>query len=133
MTSEEPEQTRILREILKWIRFSSMKEVKAALQANLETPQKKLIYHLSDGSRGSVDIAKAVGVSDWTVRNYWRLWSKVGLVEPLKSGRGDRFRRSFDLGDFGVEIPKTREVTEQDVNSDNVLLDTSPSEGITNE
>jgi len=103
---EEAEQIHLLREILKWTRFSGLQGVTNALTRNLDTEQKKLIYYLSDGEKGSVEISKAAGVSDWTVRNYWRLWARSGLVEAQKSGRGERFKHSFDVEDFGLEIPK---------------------------
>src|SRR5437870_528410 len=106
MTEEEHEQTRLLREILKWIRFSGMKEVKSTLLSALDTSQKRLIYQLSDGEKGSVEISRAAGVSDWTVRNYWKTWAQMGLVEPLRAGRGDRFKRAFDLDDFGLLVTK---------------------------
>lgn len=107
MMGEDSEQVKLLREILKWIRLSGMKELKPTLLASLETSQKRLIYQLSDGEKGSIEIAKAAGVSDWTVRNYWRIWSRIGLVEPLRSGGGNRFKRAFDLEDLGIEVPKS--------------------------
>jgi hypothetical protein len=104
MMGEDAETIRLLREILKWTRFSGMKEVKLALTTALESPQKRLVYQLSNGDKGSIEIAKAAGVSDWTVRNYWRIWSHVGLVEPMRSGGGNRFKRSFDFEDFGIQV-----------------------------
>ena len=100
----------VLKEILKWTRFAGMKEVKAVLTSTLDTEQKKLVYHLSDGDKGSVEIANQSGVSDFTVRNYWKQWSNVGVVEAMRMGRGDRYKKSFDLGDFGIEIPQAKQI-----------------------
>jgi Fic family protein len=100
------EQTALLREIVKWLRFTGMKEVKSVLGAALDNDQKKLVYHLSDGNNGCVEIAQQSGVSDFTVRNYWKQWSKLGIVEAIKVRRGDRYKKSFDLEDFGMEIPQ---------------------------
>ena len=111
--SQANEQTVLLREILKWLRFSGMKEVKSALTSALDSDQKKLIYHLSDGNKGSPDIGQQSGVSDFTVRNYWKQWSKLGIVEAIKVGRGDRFKKTFDLEDFGMDIPQPRIATQQ--------------------
>jgi len=111
--SEENEQTTLLREIVKWLRFTGMKEVKSVLTSALDTDQKSLIYHLSNGNNGSVEIAQQSGVSDFTVRNYWKQWSKLGIVEAMKVGRGDRYKKTFDLEDFGIEIPPARTVTQQ--------------------
>jgi transposase len=90
-----------------------MKEVKTVLTSALDADQKKLIYHLSDGNKGSVEIAQQSGVSDFTVRNYWRQWSKLGIVEAMKVRRGDRYKKTFDLEDFGIEIPQPKTVTQQ--------------------
>ena len=56
--SSENEQILLLKEILKWIRFAGMKQVKEVLASVLDTQQKKLAYQLSDGSRGIVEIEK---------------------------------------------------------------------------
>jgi len=105
------EQTEILREILKWIRFAGAKDVKNVLLATLDTEQKRLIYHLSDGDRGSLEIAKVAGTSDTTVRRYWASWARQGIVESLKVRGGERYKKSFELEDFGMEVqqPKTGE------------------------
>jgi transposase len=111
--SEENEQIALLREIAKWLRFAGMKEVKSVLAFALDTNQKRLVYHLSDGNNGSVEIARQSGVSDFTVRNYWKQWSKLGIVEAIKVRRGDRYKKAFDLEDFGMDIPQARTVTQE--------------------
>lgn len=105
----------LLSEILKWIRFSGAKEVKTVLTSSLDTDQKKLVYYLSDGRNGSVEIANQSGVSDFTVRNYWKQWSKLGIVEAMKVGRGDRYKKSFDLEDFGIDVPQSKQVSKSNV------------------
>jgi len=102
------EQTEILREILKWIKFAGAKEVKSMLLATLDNEQKRLIYHLSDGDHGSLEIAKAAGTSDTTVRRHWAAWARQGIVEPLKVRGGERYRKSFGLEDFGIEVPQPK-------------------------
>lgn len=110
---EDNEQITLLKEIAKWLRFAGMKEVKSVLETALDTDQKKLVYHLSDGDKGSLEIAQQTGISDSTVRSYWKQWSKVGIVEVMKVRRGDRYRKAFDLEDFGIDIPQARTVTQQ--------------------
>lgn len=105
MNQQNDEQIAVLKEILKWIRFTASKEVKAVLLDALDTKQKCLIYHLSDGNHPSLEIGKAVGVSDMTVRRLWATWARLGVVEPIKVRGGDRYKKSFDLEDFGIEIP----------------------------
>jgi len=102
------EQTEILREILKWIKFAGAKEVKNVLLATLDNEQKRLIYHLSDGNRGSLEIAKAAGTSDTTVRRYWASWVRQGIVESLRVRGGERYKKSFELEDFGIEVPQPK-------------------------
>ena len=113
MNMAENDQIALLREIVKWLRFAGMKEVKTVLTSALDTEQKKLVYHLSDGGKSSLDIAQQSGVSDFTVRNYWKQWSKLGIVEAIKVGRGDRYVKTFDLEDFGIDVPEPRASSQQ--------------------
>lgn len=106
MSSNESEQTKILREILKWVKFAGIKEVKAILVASLDSEQKRLAYHLSDGTRGTVEVAKSANFgSTKTIFDMWQAWLKQGLGESIPVKGGSRFKRSFDLEDFGITIP----------------------------
>lgn len=105
MSQQNDEQIAILKEILKWTRFTAAKEVKTVLLEALDTKQKCLIYHLSDGNHSSAEIGKSAGVSDMTVRRLWATWARMGVVESIKVRGGDRYKKSFDLEDFGIEIP----------------------------
>jgi hypothetical protein len=104
----ENEQTTLLREILKWTRFAGMKEVKAVLTSTLDSDKKKAAYQASDGKRSTRDVASIAGFgSKSTVADLWKVWKKLGLGETsLAMGGGDRFKRSFDLDEFGIEFPK---------------------------
>lgn len=115
MNAQNDEQTRLLREILKWIRFAGMKEVKNTLVGILDADQKRLVYHLSDGTRGIVEIAKLVGIgSTSTVFDMWQAWLKVGLGESIPVKGGSRFKRSFDLEDLGIEVPPMKEIKKEE-------------------
>jgi hypothetical protein len=96
----------LLSEILKWTRFMGAKEVRTVLASTLDTEQKLLIYHLSDGNRGSVEIASLAKTSDRTVRRYWESWARVGIVDAIKVRGGDRYKKSFDVEDFGMSPPE---------------------------
>src|SRR3990170_2259804 len=102
MTDKMEELIEVMREILKWTKFAGAGEVRNILTSALDTEQKRLIYHLSDGKKGSVEIAKATNAGDSTVRRYWEIWARQGIVEPIKVQGGMRFRKSFDLEDFGL-------------------------------
>ncbi|MCW4004982.1 MAG: hypothetical protein NWF04_00075 [Candidatus Bathyarchaeota archaeon] len=107
MTTNESEQTKILREILKWLKFAGIKEAKAILLSSLDTEAKKLAYHLSDGTRGTVEIAKIVNIgSTRTIFDIWQVWLKQGLGESIPVKGGSRFKRSFDLEEVGIAIPQ---------------------------
>jgi DNA-binding transcriptional ArsR family regulator len=99
------ESTELLREILKWIRFSSIREVRTVLMSILDTEQKRLIYHLSDGERGSIELGRQVGVSHTTVTRYWNSWKRLGIVESVRVRGGLRYKKLFELEDFGFSIP----------------------------
>lgn len=115
MKPQDNEQTELLREILKWIKFTGMKEVKEILNSVLETDQKKLAYQLSDGNMGSVEIGKASGIaSTETITRYWKSWVKSGLGENVSVKGGKRFKRSFDLEDLGIEVPESKETKKEE-------------------
>ncbi len=107
--SEDPlrEILATLKEQLKWTRFAGMKQVKEILLTTLDSDQKRRIYHHSNGETGSVEVANLAGTSDRTVRRYWNLWARLGIMEPMKVRGGERFKRIFELQEFGVEVPET--------------------------
>lgn len=98
----------LLEEMLKWVKFAGAREVRTVLMNILDTEQKRLIYHLSDGEHGSVEIGKVANVGDSTVRRYWESWARLGVVEPLNVRGGVRYRKSFQLEDFGFMVPQIR-------------------------
>jgi hypothetical protein len=108
----------VLREILKWIKFSGTKQVKATLEEVLDTDQKKLAYELSDRTRTTREVAGLVGFgSKTTVADLWKVWYRLALGETVSVKGGDRFKRSFDLADFEINVPsgkvKTRPPADQ--------------------
>jgi len=46
--------------------------------------------------------------SHTTVLDYWKKWMTLGIVEPIRVRGGTRYKRSFSLLDFGIEVPKTK-------------------------
>jgi hypothetical protein len=108
MSDKMDELIEVMREILTWTKFTGAREVRNILAAALDTEQKRLIYHLSDGNKGSVEIAKAVSVGDSTVRRYWESWARQGIVESLKVRGGERYKKSFELEDFGIAVPQIK-------------------------
>ena len=102
--------TELLKEILKWTKFQGMMKVKEVLLETLKKDEEKIVYQNSDG-RDSRDIAKIAGISHQTVVNYWKRWATLGIVESIKVRGGIRYKKSFSLLDFGIEIPKVKVAT----------------------
>ena len=111
MASDEREQTQILKEILKWTKFAGMRQVQSVLENALPTSETRLAYQLSDGTRGSVEIGKTSGAgSKDKVVGLWGDWFRLGLGDLVPVKGGERFKRAFDLKDFGIDFPKLQEL-----------------------
>lgn len=94
----------VQRELLMWSRFEGMQRLKPVLESLLKTDQEKKVYELSTGEYTSVQIGKAVGVTDQTIRNYWKKWARAGVVKPSeKTGKG--FTHVCSLEDLGIDVP----------------------------
>jgi hypothetical protein len=107
--AEEPENVKLLREILKWTKFAGMNQLQSVLETTLNTPQKRSAYQLSDGENGVVRIAELSKVgSTFKVQSLWKEWRGKGLGDTVAVKGGDRFKRAFDIEDFGIEVPKVR-------------------------
>ena len=103
------EQTELLREMVRWMRFNGMKQVKEVLTSTLNTEKKIIAYHHSDGKNTSRDSAKLSGISQSVITELWKEWLSLGLGETISTSGGGRFKRSFDLKMFGIVVPETKE------------------------
>lgn len=95
----------ICKEILMWVKFSNIGKVKEVLETLLDTDEKRVAYHLSDGETGVVAIGNLSGVSQGTISNWWASWNNLGIVEPIRVRGGTRYKKLFDLRDFGIRTP----------------------------
>jgi hypothetical protein len=94
-----------LEQILKWTKFAGSQQLKNILSQTLENDKAASIYELSDGKRGTREIAKLVGVkSNATVAAYWKKWNKLGIVESSPMYQG-RYRRICSLEEVGLTVP----------------------------
>ena len=100
----------ILKEILKWTKFEGMQKVKQVLETTLDNDAKKLIYEMSDG-RSSPAIARIAGVSPLTVRDYWKEWAILGIVE-IHPDYKKRYHKVFSLKEVGIKVPEVEEPVE---------------------
>jgi len=102
-----------LNELLKWTKFAGMQQLRSILAQQLKTDSEMLVYELSDGSRGTRDIAKLAGVgSNATVAVYWKKWSRLGIMEPSKKYQG-RYQRICSLEEVGLTVPQTKATISQ--------------------
>ncbi len=75
--------------------------MKTILQTNPKSDTEKLIFELSDETRGAREVAKLVGVaSKTTVLNYWKRCGKLGIFLPVQNEWG-RYRRICSLEEVG--------------------------------
>ena len=92
-----------LDQLIKWTKFQGMQQVKQILETTLDNDDKKLVYELSDG-RPSTSIATVTCVSDQTVRNYWKVWASMGILE-IHPEYKKRYRKIFSLEEGSIAIP----------------------------
>jgi DNA-binding CsgD family transcriptional regulator len=95
----------VLEEILRWTRLQGAQTARTVLLEALKSDKEKVAYQLSNGLP-STDIGKACGVSDQTIRNYWKRWYALGIVQQSRKYER-RFERAFSLDDFDIEVPTT--------------------------
>ena len=98
----------LVEELVKWKRFEVAQLAKKTLKEVFRNDSEKLVYHFSDG-KTTVEIANLSGVSDFSVRQYWKKWNAEGLIVPSHKQKG-RYERVFSLDDFGIGIPTAKKV-----------------------
>ena len=91
--------------LLKWTKFAGIQQLRSILSQSLDNDTATLIYELSDGRRGTREIAKLAHVkSNATVAAYWKKWSRIGIVEPSPTFQG-RYQRICSLEEVGLAAP----------------------------
>ncbi|XHH08083.1 MAG: hypothetical protein ACFCUE_10975 [Candidatus Bathyarchaeia archaeon] len=111
-----------LGEILKWLKFASLNQLRTILSQTLENDVAASVYELSNGKRGTREIAKLVGVkSNATIAAYWKRWAKLGIVEESSQYQG-RYVRICSLEEVGLTVPPLPELAsveqKEDVTAD---------------
>lgn len=95
-----------LEELVKLTRVMSYPAVQQILETALDTDQKKLVYHLLDGTKTMATIQQLTGVNTRFISAWGQEWEKLGIVELTASGIRGRRQKSFDLSMFGIPIPE---------------------------
>lgn len=103
------EQTRILKDLLVWTRIGFYSAVKDMLKDVLDTDNKRLAYHLTDGTNTFDGVKAQAQIGSNTLNDLYKQCTNLGLMELDDDGHR---RRLFDLGNFGlmpqVEIAKAK-------------------------
>jgi hypothetical protein len=110
---ENDEQLALLRniaasvhELLLWTRVARHDAVRNVLQAALDSDEKRLVYHFSDGKRGVADIQDLTGVNVRFVSEWGQQWEKIGIVQPSTVSKiKGRRQKVFDLQAFDIALP----------------------------
>jgi hypothetical protein len=105
---KQDQMIEILEEMLKWIKVTSLPQVKKLLSDILPSDKEKIAYHCSDG-HDSKRVAEFAGVGHSTISRWWKIWIRAGIAEPVGARGGERARRVFSLEDFGIEVPGPKE------------------------
>ncbi len=107
------ELVEIQRDMLRWIRFTSIPQLKRTLEAVLATDLDKRVYELTDGEATTRVIASAVHIGKTTVFSKWTKWAQIGIVEKQASGQ---YRRICSLTDVGIGVPQATQVVMEAAN-----------------
>ena len=98
-----------LRELVAWTRVIAYPTVKQTLETVLDSDEKRLVYHLTDGQRGVKEIQRLTSVNARYISEWGQEWERIGIVGRSRvSSVGGRRQRAFDLTGFGLEIPEVR-------------------------
>lgn len=107
--SSIPLQTLLaIQELLRWTKVSSYENIKKMLDDVLNSENKKMIYHLSNGKNNQDEIVTKGKVAAGSISKYWNEWEKLGIGESIPVKRGKRFKGTFDLNNFGL-LPKSEQ------------------------
>jgi len=107
---------KIMHEQLRWTKLVGLGNLRKIFEDELRTNEEKTVYELSDGERSIRDLDKLTGVSRSKVSLLWRRWYRMGIMEKSKKYEVKRMKKSFSLGDVGIEVnlPDTTESTKLD-------------------
>jgi hypothetical protein len=103
--TSEDRMVELLGELVKWIKVTSIPQVKVLLEDLLKTPEEKLAYPLR-WKKDNRELSRLSGIDISTLSKDWRKWTRAGIAEPIAvAGGGNRARSLFSLEEFGIEVP----------------------------
>ncbi len=102
-TESNKEIIQLLRELVKWQRFSAITPLKEIIVGTLDKKEKVLVYEMTDGKNKREDIIKETGCSAGAISSWWIDWYARGLLEKIDGGR---YRKIISLGKIGINVSK---------------------------
>lgn len=95
-----------LRELVTWTRVTGYPVVKQTLETVLDSDEKRLVYHLTDGQRGVKEIQRLTGVNVRFISEWGQEWERIGIAIPSRASEiKGRRQKVFDLAAFGISAP----------------------------
>jgi hypothetical protein len=99
VAAESEEVVGLLKEIRNWMRVGFYGNVRDLLREALREDKQRRAYQLADGDLATDNIRKLTGQGYTTVQALFTRCCELGLME---SPDGKRYRRLFDLTNFGM-------------------------------
>src|SRR4030067_3826828 len=87
-----------IKDTLKLFLLQSRGAIAEEIVRELNNPEKKIAYNLTDGNHSAYEIAQIVKVSLTSIHRWWREWERSGLIE-----RTDRKGKSVVQKRFSLE------------------------------
>lgn len=109
-TEYEKKMLEKMDEMIKWTKLNAKPRIRELVNNNLSDELEYAIYELSDGVRSTRDISAMINntKSHATVANYWKRWTKLGIVEPSLKYQG-RFMKICSLDELGIALPPIKD------------------------
>jgi len=108
-----------LEEISVWLKITGTEKVEKLLNSNLNSPEKILVYHYSDG-KTTREINSLSNASLGSISKYQTSWHRLGLMKKITVKGKERYVKNFNLEDHAIKIPEnsqkqgsTQQITEK--------------------
>jgi len=93
----------LLEEAIRWLRITAAPTIRSWLEPILTTTEERRVYQASTGATRE-EVAKAAGLSQGTVSNYWNRWRTADPPMIKEAERKGRYVRLYDLAEINVPI-----------------------------
>lgn len=100
----------LLKEILKWQKIQGMEILKKKIkEEDLFSNKNQIVaYYHSNGKKSSREIEKITSIGYKKIQELWKKWISAGIAELSEEYKRGRCKRSFELNELGLELPKLK-------------------------